>query len=155
MALPQKIKKFLEKQKIKYEILEHRTVYTAFDKSQTLKVSPKIVVKTLILRKDKDLIFVLIPADRKLDLKKIRKLGKKVKLVTERTIKNKIKGVKVGAIPPFGILWKAKTFADKILKKQKKIIVNGGNWQTSIKLSPKSLEKILPDLVWGNFSKRK
>ena len=35
--IPGKIIKFLEKGKVKYEILKHRTVYTAFDKAKTLK----------------------------------------------------------------------------------------------------------------------
>lgn len=35
--IPAKIKKFLEKNKIKHEVLKHRTVYTAYDMAQTLK----------------------------------------------------------------------------------------------------------------------
>jgi hypothetical protein len=50
MAIPKKIINFLEKAKVKYEIIKHKTVFTAFDKSQTLKVPEKIVGKTLILK---------------------------------------------------------------------------------------------------------
>ncbi|MBC7073960.1 YbaK/EbsC family protein [Candidatus Parcubacteria bacterium] len=155
--LSKKILNFLEKSRAKYKVLNHRTVYTAFDKSQTLKVSPKIVGKTLILKAQKELIFVLISADKNLDLDKIKKKlkTKDVKLATEKEIIKKIKGVKVGAIPPFGNLWKIKTLIDNSFKKQKKMIINGGDWTVSIEISPKELQKIVPDLIWGNFSKKK
>lgn len=152
MPLTKKLENFLKKHKIKYQILNHKTVYTAFDKSQTLKVSPKKVVKTLILKIDKNLAFVLIPGDKKLDLRKVKKLGKNVSLATEKLLQRKLKGTKVGAVPPFGSLWKLQTFGDKLLKKQKEIIVNGGDWQTSLLISPKELEKI-ENFSWGSFSK--
>jgi Ala-tRNA(Pro) deacylase len=156
MAVPNKIINFLKKSKIKYNILEHKKVFTAYDKSQTLKVPEKIVGKTLFAKFNNSLAIVLIGADKNLDFKKLKKiLGKEVKLASERLIKNKIKGVKLGAIPPFGNLWGIKTFADRSLKKEKKIILNSGDWNFSIEVSPKDLEKLVGDLVWGNFSKKK
>jgi Cys-tRNA(Pro) deacylase len=157
MAIPKKIINFLNKSKIKYKILEHKTVYTAFDKSQTLKVDPKIVGKTLILKGDRNLKVVLTPANKNLDLKKFKKLGKfkKVDFVSEKEIKKKFKGVKVGAIPPFGNLWKFQTFVEKSILKEKEVILNGGDWNFSIKINPKDLKNLIPDLVIGNIAKAK
>lgn len=157
MAVPKKIINLLEKSKVRYQILRHKKVFTAFDKSQTLKVPEKIVGKTLVLKSNRELFFCLIPANKNLDLKRLKKLtGKeKIEFVSEKLIKKRIKGVKVGAVPPFGNLWKLKTFADKSLKKEKKIILNSGDWNFSIEISPKDLQKLVEDLVWGSFSKKK
>lgn len=157
MSVPKKIINLLEKAKVNYKILEHKTVFTAFDKSQTLKVPPRIVGKTLLLKGDKELFLCLIPADKNLDLKKVKKVikKKKVELATERTIKNKLKGAKPGAIPPFGNLWKIKTLVEKSLKKENKIILNSGTWNFSIEISPKDLSKLVEDLVWASISKKK
>lgn len=157
MPVSKKIINFLEKSKVKYKILQHKTVFTAFDKVQTLKVPGKIVGKTLILKGGKELFFCTIPANKNLNLKKIKKLidREKIELASEKLIKNKITGVKVGAIPPFGNLWKAKTLIDKSFKKEKEIIINGGDWKFSIKISPKDLPKLVSDLKWGSFSERK
>jgi len=155
MAVPRRVLNFLKKSKIKFEIIRHKKVFTAFDKSQTLKVPQKIVGKTLVLKVDKKLVLVLIPADKKLDFRKLKKLGKRVKLASERLIKNKLKGIKVGAVPPFGILWKVPTIVDTSFKKQKEIILNSGDWFHSIKISPKNLQKIIPDLVWQKISLKK
>jgi Ala-tRNA(Pro) deacylase len=163
MAISKKILNFLEKAKVRYEIIKHKTVFTAFDKSQTLKVPREIVGKTLILKVNNNLAFVLIPANKTLDLKKIRnkirnkseRTKEKIELASERFIKNKIKGVKIGAIPPFGILWKCKTFIDNSINKEKEIILNSGDWNYSIKLFTKDLQKLIPDLIFGSFSKKK
>lgn len=157
MAIPQKIIKFLDKSRVKYKILKHKTVFTAFDKSQTLKVPEKIVGKTLVLKANGNLILALIPANKNLDFKKIKSIIKEKKIIlgSEKLIKNKLKGVKVGAVPPFGNLWKIKTLVDKCLRKEKKIILNSGDWNFSIEISPKDLQKLVPDLVWGSFSKKK
>jgi len=103
------------------------------------------------------LVFVLIPASKKLDLKKIKKKidKEKIELASERLIKKRIKGVKLGAIPPFGNLWKCQTFVDNSIKREKEIILNGGDWNFSIKIFTKDLKKLIPDLVFGSFSKKK
>lgn len=56
-------------------------------------------------------------------------------------------------IPPFGNLWRLPTFIDAQLLTQSKIIVNGGDYNWSIKISPANLKKLIPDLIIGSFSK--
>jgi len=162
MPIPKKIINFFEKAKVKYELINHRIVYTAFDKAQTLKVPEKIIGKTLILKVNGELVIALIAANKNLDLQKFKKLAhplcgypKKIEFVSEKLIKNKFKGVRVGAIPPFGNLWKLSTFVDRSLMIQPKIIINGGDYDWSIKINPATLKKLIPELKVGNFSKKK
>lgn len=165
MLIPQKIIKFLKDNRIKLEAIEHRTVYTAYDKAQTLRVKPNMIGKTLVLKIDNELAIVLIPGNKNLDKNKFKKvvnsfrkkqnlkLIKNIDFISEKLMKNKFKGVKMGAIPPFGNLWHLPTFIDKSLLNQTKIIVNGGNYNWSIKISPATLKKLIPNLEIGNFSK--
>jgi Ala-tRNA(Pro) deacylase len=155
MAIPQKIIKFLNKSKIKYQTIEHRTVYTAFDKAATLKVSPKIIGKTLVVKLDRLPALVLIPANKILDKQKLKKIAKvkSVDFIKETWMKKNLKGVKVGAVPPFGNLWQLQTFIDKTLLREQKIIFNSGDYNFSIKTSPANLKKLIPNLIVGDFSK--
>ncbi len=162
MAIPKKLIKFLDENKIKYEPIKHRTVYTAYDKAQTLKMPEKIIGKTLVVRFDKNVAFLLIPANKNLDKGKFKKVARpqsgyprNVDFVKEAWMKKNLKGVKVGAIPPFGNLWRLPTFMDKSLMNQTKIIVNGGEYNWSIKITPAVLKKIISDLIIGSFSKAK
>jgi prolyl-tRNA editing enzyme YbaK/EbsC (Cys-tRNA(Pro) deacylase) len=61
----------------------------------------------------------------------------------------------VGAIPPFGNLWRIPTFIDKSLLNQPKIIINGGDYKWSIKINPAVFRKLISDLIVGNFNKAK
>lgn len=145
---------FLEKAKVKYEPIRHRTVYTAFDKAKTLKVPQKIIGKTLAVKLDNKTALVLVPANKNLDKGKLRKTAKakKFDFVKEAWMKKNLKGVKAGAVPPFGNLWGIPTFIEKSLLQNPKIIVNSGAHNWSIKISPAVLKKIIPDLITGNFS---
>lgn len=157
MPVPKKITKFLDASKVKYETIKHRTVYTAFDKSQTLKVKPKIIGKTLVLKLDKTPAIVLIPADKNLNKEKLKKLvkAKKVDFLKERLVKKMFKGVKIGATPPFGSLWKIRTIADRGLLLNPKIILNSGDYNFSLKINSGSFKKLVPDLIIGSISKKK
>jgi len=155
MPVPKRLIKFLEKNKTKYEIIKHRTVYTAFDKAATLRVTPKIIGKTLLVKLDKNPALVLIPANKNLDKQKLKKIAKikSIDFIKEAWMKKNLKGIKIGAIPPFGNLWKLQTFLDRGLAQNQKIIINGGNYTFSIKIKTGDMKKLIPDLVMGNFSK--
>lgn len=165
MPISSKVINFLNKAKVKYEQIEHKKVFTAYDKAATLKVKPNVIGKSLALKADRDLAIVLVPGNKKLDLMKIKKavnvwrkkqslkLIKKVDFISETIIKNKFKGIKIGAIPPFGEIWKLPVFVDRGLMKEKNIFVNSGIYEISFKISPKVFEKL--EAILGNFSKSK
>ena len=175
--LSKTIQKFLDINKIKYEVLEHKTVYTAFDKAATLRAKPQEVGKTIVVSLDgQDYALGLIPANKNLDKKKLLKAinnslnspsyfkrgvgGVKNKRVhyshvdfaSEKWMKANFKGVKLGATPPFGPLYKLPFFIDNSLLRLTKIIVNGGAYELSIKLAPTSLIKLNPSTLKGSFS---
>jgi len=151
----QKVIKLLKGSKVKYEPIEHRTVYTAFDKAATLKAPLKIVGKTLAVKLDKKPTLVLIPANKNLDKEKLKKVAKvkKINFLREAWMKKNLKGIKIGATPPFGNLWELPTFIDRALFQSPKIIINSGDYNWSIKFNPNLLKKVVPDLVIGSFSK--
>lgn len=158
MTISKKLEKFLKVNEIKYELVEHRTVYTAFDKASTLKIPQKIVGKTLILKTDRNYGIALIPANRNLDKAKFKKLAKakSADFATEAWTKKNLKGVRVGAVPPFGNLWKLPTFIDRSLVNQSRIIINSGNWNWSLKINPNIFKKTLLSqipIIVGHFSK--
>src|SRR4030043_1388689 len=168
LKISQKIIKYLDLSKIKYEIVNHKTVYTAYDKAATLRVKPNVTGKTLILKADSNLIMVLAPGNKNLDLVKLKKLTKVKKLgfLSEKVLKNKfsaqggyasgVKGIKLGAIPPFGDLWKLPLFVDRGLLREKSIFISSGIYEASFKVNPKIFENMIPaKRVPGNFPKGK
>jgi Ala-tRNA(Pro) deacylase len=140
MAISKKVINFLEKHNIKHEILEHKTVYTAFDAAQTMGEKISNITKTLALKVDKKYALVVIPADRRLDLEKLKKsLGvKKLSIVKEISIE-KIFKIKTGKLLPFGTFHKVPVYVDNILLKSKAIIISSGTHTESLRLKAKDL----------------
>ncbi len=166
MPIPKKISNFLKKQGIKYKEIEHKTVYTVFDKSATLKIDPKLIAKSLIIKGDsREFFLTVIPGNKNLDKQKLKKAVnavrkkdkkkalKKIDFATEQWIKKNLKGVKIGAIPAFGKLFDLPVFVDRSLLKLKKIYVSAGNYENSIIITPAAFKKTVSEMMLGSFSK--
>jgi len=167
MTISAKLNKFLSQNKVKFEEIKHRQVFTGLDKAATLRVKPGLIAKTLIMKSgpegkpsasygvNKNLAMAILAANRNLNKKKFAKASKlkNPDFVSETLIKNRIKGFKVGAIPPFGQLFKMPTFIDRGLLKEKMVFISAGNYETSLKLSSKVLEKL--GAVKADFSEIK
>jgi len=153
----------LDKNNIKYQLLTHKKVYTTFDAAQTQKIDMKILGKTLLLKADNKFIFAVVPGHRKLDIAKLKKevnkyhkeIGekkvKKVSIASETQIKNNITK-KIGALPPFGSLYKIPTLVDKMLLKAKKMNLNAGSFTDSLEITPAQYKKF-EEPIEGSFSK--
>ncbi|MEK7598537.1 MAG: YbaK/EbsC family protein [Patescibacteria group bacterium] len=165
MAISKKITEYLDKNKYKYEIIEHKTTYTAWDTAQTEKVKPQDVAKALVMKADGDYLLALVPANRNLDKQKLLKVinasrkksgeknYKKIDFAKEAWMKKSLPG-KVGATPPFRGLLKLDLFADSLLFKGKKIYFGSGEYTNSIRVNTSQYLK-LEKPVKGSFSKKK
>lgn len=165
MPIPKQIIKFLDQNKIKYEIVEHKTVYTAHDKAATLRVKPQVVGKTMAVVFDgKNYALGLIPANKNLDKKKVlaafnaqrKKAGergyKKIDFAKEAWMKKTFEGIDIGATPPFGAFYGLSFFIDNSIVKQTKIFINAGKYEFSFKVSPTNLMKLNKESLRGGFS---
>jgi Ala-tRNA(Pro) deacylase len=152
MAISKKITGFLDKNKYKYQTIEHRTTYTAWDTAQTEKVKPQEIAKALVLKLDNNNVIALVPANKNLDKIKFLKvynaiqkkngvkLARKVEWAKEAWMKKNVPG-KVGATPPFAGLTSLPVFADKGLMKNKKIYLGSGEYEFSFLVNAKEYFK--------------
>lgn len=141
--IPKKILNYLKKNKIKHEILKHKTVYTAYDLANTLAKKLNEIAKTLVVKVDKGYVLVVLPANLRLDLAKVKKVlkVKSAELAPEKVMEKVFK-VKPGAVTPFGSLHKVEVLLDKALLKTQKAIVSAGSFTESLRLKVKDLHKL-------------
>lgn len=160
-TIPAKVQKYLEEAGFKHEILEHKTVYTAIDASQTLKKKISDVAKSLLVKAGQEYYVVVLPADRNLDLDKLKKItgkeqGKEIKAVkipNEKAMEKALK-IKAGALSSFGNIYKIPTLVDKQLEKSKKAIFSAGSVNHSVEMAVKDFIK-LENAVLGTFGIKK
>ncbi len=145
MPIKKQILNHLEKNNIKYEVLNHRKVYTAFDASQTLKVHPQEIAKSLIIKIKKDFYMVILGANKNIDFKKIAqkyKLAKKnIQIPSEKILSNKFK-IKPGSAHVFGSLYKIPTIIDKSFTNLTSAVFSSGSFTESFRIKLKDYLKI-------------
>lgn len=152
--IAKQLEKLLKANKIKFEVAEHRKVYTAFDAAETQDIKLTEVAKAVLLKGKKNLYLAVLPAGNNCDFKALGKLASdKLSMAKESDIKTKLK-TKIGLIPPFGSLFKLPLFIDKKLLKNKKLNLPAGSYTESVVMNTKDYLK-LENPVPGNFAVKK
>ena len=152
MSISKKLLNHLGRARAKYDVVDHKTVYTAYDLASTLKKKLEEVAKSVVIESDRQHLIVVLPGNRRVDLKKLKKLLKSKRVaIAKEQVHQKILHIKAGAVTPFGKLYKnLPVFIDKALMKTKKLLVTTGSFEQSLHMSAKELlrttEATLADL---------
>ena len=147
------IKNLLDKNKISYKLIEHKPVFTSEDAAKIRGSSLSLGAKALIMKADKKSIMIVVPGDKKVDTSIFKKLYqvKDLEMATAEEVKV-ISGVEVGAVPPFGNLFKIPLYFDKTIVENDIVFFNAGSHSKSISIKGSDLEKVTRPIV-GSFSK--
>ncbi|OGL74239.1 hypothetical protein A3F28_04195 [Candidatus Uhrbacteria bacterium RIFCSPHIGHO2_12_FULL_57_11] len=149
MSVSKKVLAYLDGKKVKYEVVPHRKVFTAYDLAQTLGEELNKIAKTLLvkvelpeLKKSGKYYVVAVPASYRVDPAKIKKQLKaaRVELAPERVFKQL--GIEPGALSPFAGMHQLELLLDKTLLRTKKAIVRAGSLTESLRVAVKDLHKM-------------
>ena len=150
MAVSKKVLTHLKAGKVKFDVVEHRKVYTAYDLAQTLgekleKIGKAVLVEAelpKLQKKGKNYFVLVLPASYRVDLKKLKKelKAKSAALAPERVMKKF--GIKAGELTPFGAIHKLEVLLDKGLLKGKEVLLSAGSFTDSVRLKVKDLHKL-------------
>ena len=143
---------FLDKQKIKYTIQKHPTVYTAQEIAAAQHVPGKQLAKCVVVKTEKGLHLAVLPAIYLVDLAKLKTLlrVKQLTLAREADIKQAFPDVEVGAMSAFGNLYNVPVIVEKSLADCAKLVCNAGTHTETIVLRYLDLEKLATPRV-GSF----
>jgi Ala-tRNA(Pro) deacylase len=140
MPIPKKVKDYLDKHRVDYEELAHKTVFTAYDAAQTLKKQLKEIAKTILIEADKTHVLVVLPADRKIDMIKLKKaLGAKSVRIPDEKVMVRVLKIQPGALSSFGKLHNLEMVVDKAMLGAKKAVVSTGSFTDSVLMKVKDL----------------
>lgn len=159
--LPKKLIAYLTKAGVPHDIIEHKTVYTAYDAAMTTGKKLEEIAKSLMVKADKDYFLVLLPASHNLDLEKVKKNISKlkqkevkvVKIPGEKIVSEALK-LKDETVSAFGQLHKLPVIIDKNLTKVKKALFSSGSTGHSIEMKVKDFLN-LEDAKEGSFVVKK
>ena len=114
----------LEAKKIPFEILRHKTTFTAADQARTLHVSEAEVLKTVVLDTGAGHVIAVTPASQKLDMALAREAvaDKHAHLAGEIEMARDFPTFELGSVPPLPSLANVPVFVDPELMQHTTVI---------------------------------
>lgn len=152
-----RIKKMLDDAKVDYTHLTHDYVRTSEDAAKIRGTDIADAAKAIILKaeykagdgsKTSDFIQAIIPADQRIDLKKLKIIlgSKNVALASPDEVLERT-GCTVGSVPPFGKIFKIPMYMDGSILKKNLIVFSAGTHNDSIQMKAEDYYSILEPLA--------
>lgn len=150
-AVPlQKLKEFLDSNKVEYVQISHSTAYTAQKIAASAHIPGKELAKTVMVKIDGKMAMAVLPASYHVDFDKLKTAAgaSSIDLAAEGEFKDLFPACEVGAMPPFGNLYGMDVFVAKPLPEDEEIAFNAGSHTELIRLSYKDFERLVqPQIV--------
>ena len=131
----ERFRALLDSSAVVYDVLHHDPVYTS-EEAAAIRGTPLASgAKALICKGDDEVVMFILPADRKLANREIRRSRKwrKLRFLTRDEVLD-LTGLQPGSIPPFGSLFSLPTLCDTGLGQNEKINFNAGNHSISVSM---------------------
>jgi len=132
----QKLREFLDANKVKYVTIRHSTAFTAQETAASAHIPGKELAKTVVLRIDGRMTIAVLPASHKLDLPLLKEAvaAHDVEIAREADFKDLFPGCDTGAMPPFGNLYGMDVLVDALLAENTEIAFNACSHSELVKL---------------------
>src|SRR5215208_4623205 len=127
---------FLQSKGVEFDVLQHAPVFTS-EEAATIRGTPLASgAKALVCKADERFVMIVLPADRKLASKMVRKSeGVKSLRFASREEVEQLTGLAPGSIPPFGSLFSLPTWCDERLSEHQRINFNAGDHSISVSMA--------------------
>jgi Ala-tRNA(Pro) deacylase len=139
-----KVKTYLDAAGIKYDVIEHTTVYTAQEVAAVTHIKGNELVKAIMAKVDGELVMLVLPSTCKINFELLRQNfeGKKVTLAREEEFSPLFPDCETGAMPPLGKLYDVNTIVDESLADDREIVFKAGTHHDIIKISFEDYKRI-------------
>lgn len=121
MTVLKKLKDYLEKNQVRYEVGYHERVYTSQEIAAAMHIPGRELAKVVMAKTDGKMVMLVLPASYRVETKKLKKAlqSKKLRIAKEREFEELFPDCEVGAMPPFGNLYHLEVWVDQVLTRRR------------------------------------
>ena len=147
---------FLDEQRIPYKAKSHsKPVFTSEEAAVERGVNLSQIVKTMLLSDGDQVIVAVLPAHKRLDVKKLKKLSghKNLQFMGKESIERKT-GLIVGAVAPIGrVLEGMSIFVDPSVFDEELLDISSGDPNAGLELHRDALKDLLKGAAFAEITK--
>jgi Ala-tRNA(Pro) deacylase len=153
MTILRKLKDYLEKNRVRYEVGVHEMLYTAQEIAAALHVPGKEMAKVVMVKADGKMVMLVLPASYRVETKKLKKVleCKKLGIAKERDFEELFPDCEAGAQPPFGNLYNLEVWVDQVLSQDEFIVFQAGSHVETLKIKYNDYARLVNPKA-GDFS---
>ena len=153
MTILKKLKDYLEKNQVRYEVGFHERVYTSQEIAAATHVPGKELAKVVMVKADGKMVMLVLPASYRVDTKKLKKVlkCKRLGVAKEKDFEELFPDCEVGAMPPFGNLYNLEIWVDQVLTEDEFIVFQAGSHVETLKIKYSDYIRLVNPKV-GDFS---
>ena len=153
MAIPQRIRDYLDSQNVSYETLHHSQAFTAQEVAHSLHVSGKKCVKVVVAKGDNKPILVVMPASHRLNFQELKSALKahQLEMLVESELVGLFPDCDLGAVPPFGNLYGIDVWVDRAVASTEMVLFCAGTHEDCIRMRYSDFAKLTRPFL-GHFS---
>lgn len=144
MSVANRLERLLEESGAPFDVIDHPLAFTAQEEAAASHVAGRHWAKTVAVLVDGEPALAVVPATRRLDLEKLRRVvgTEKVEIAREAEFQGLYPDCDLGAMPPFGELYGQRTFIDETLREEERIAFHAGDHRTAIEMSYSDFERL-------------
>jgi Ala-tRNA(Pro) deacylase len=153
MTILKKLKDYLEKNQVRYEVGYHERVYTSQEIAAAMHVPGKELAKVVMVKADGKMVMLVLPASYRVETKKLKKVlqCKRLGIAKEKDFEELFSDCEVGAMPPFGNLYNLEVWVDKVLAEDEFIVFRAGSHVETLKIKYNDYARLVNPRM-GDFS---
>ena len=131
----ERVEDLLKQHGIAFQVLRHEPVYTSEEAARVRGTPLASGAKALVCKGEEGFVMFVLPADRKLDSRVVRRTKgwRKLRFATREEVLE-LTGLTPGSIPPFGSLFGLSTLCDARLGDNDVINFNAGDHSVSVSM---------------------
>jgi len=153
MAIPQRIRDYLDSQNVVFEPIHHSEAFTGQELAHSMHISGKRLAKTVVLAGDGKPVMAVIPASHRLNFQEFRAALEvdRLEMLPESELERLFPDCDRGAIPPFGNLYGLAVWVERTISDGEDVVFCAGTHEDCMRMKYSDFARLtMPRL--GRFS---
>lgn len=140
-----RVEALLRENEIPYRVLQHPEASSASELAESLHVSGKRVAKVVIVRAEGRYAMVVLPSHLQVSLQPLARLLKvdDLSLASEAELKPLFPDCEVGAMPPFGSLYRLPVYVDLSMRLEPLFVFAAGTHRDAVEIFYRDFEELV------------
>ena len=154
MQIAARLKWFLDKNHVPYDLIHHRHTGSSAETAQAAHIPRDCLAKSVLLEDERGYVAVVLPASHRVDLERLERIFKRrLELATEGELERLFIDCEMGAVPVLSAAYGVPLLVDDALLDLPEVYFEAGTHEDVVHLRGDDFLQLLEGARHGTFSR--